>query len=179
MKTVRAKSLFAVLILSVCVLTATAQNVCDWSSKTAVLYLNLRTGISPAQTQSIVGNALKIKIKKRGERTFFQNYIKSPAPDSLKGIRALYLRFYDLKLYQIEIFYEPRPDLPNLEAIKNALSSQLNLLADWQNITNREQIKYAKFSRRFIARRRLCFESAHRIDRRSYSRRNRSAARKR
>jgi hypothetical protein len=33
--------------------------------------------MSPEQTQAVFGRELKIKIKKRGERTFFQNYIKS------------------------------------------------------------------------------------------------------
>ena len=93
-------------------------------------------------TQSVFGKALKIKIKKNGERTFFQNYIKKPAPESVRGVRALYLRFFDRKLYQIEIFYEPRTDLPNLETTVNALSAQLNLpVSNWQTKNKRAEIK--------------------------------------
>lgn len=141
MKNARAKSLFAVLILLSCAAFGTAQESCDLTSKRAPLLLNLRIGMSPEQARSVFGKALKIKIKKRGARTFFQNYIKKPAPEPLRGVRALYLRFFDLKLYQIEIFYEPRADLPNLEAITNALAAQLNTPAVWEIKNGRALVK--------------------------------------
>ncbi len=142
MKNVAAKSLFAVLFLLVCAAFAAAQTTCDLSSKPAPLLLGLQIGISPENARSVFGGALKIKIKKNGERTFFQNYIKKPAPESLRGVRALYLRFFDRRLYQIEIFYEPRTDLPNRAAIKNALSTQLYLPdADWQVKNGRARIE--------------------------------------
>lgn len=118
-----------------------AQDTCEFSSKSAPLVLNLQIGMSPAQTQTAVGKDVKIKIKKSGERTFFQNYIKKPAPSSLRGVRALYLRFFDRRLYQIEIFYEPRQDLRTLENIADALSSQLNFPgSDWKIENNRAEI---------------------------------------
>ena len=96
--------------------------------------------MSPEQARSVFGRDLKIKIKKNGERTFFQNYIKQPAPNSLRGVRALYLRFFDRRLYQIEIFYEPQPNLKTLEDIAAALSSQLNFpAADWKIENNRAE----------------------------------------
>ena len=142
MKNVFAKSLFAILILPVCAAFGTAQTTCDLASKTAPLLLALPIGASPERAQAIFGKDLKIKIKKRGERTFFQNYIKKPAPDSLRGVRALYLRFFDRRLYQIEIFYEPRVDVPTLAKIVETLSSQLGLaVADWQTKNRRAAIK--------------------------------------
>ncbi len=124
-----------------------AQEVCELKSKTAPLLLNLTIGASPEQARANFGKDLKIKIKKSGERTFFQNYIKKPAPERLGGVRALYLRFYDRKLYQIEIFYEPRADLPNLETIVNALSAQLNFpVAVWRIENNRAEIKCGEVS---------------------------------
>ena len=92
--------------------------------------------MSPEEVRNAFGNALKIKIKKNGERIFFQNYIKNPAPAALKGVRALYLRFYDRKLYQIELFYEPRTDLPNLESITQTLAAQLNFPPETWQIKN-------------------------------------------
>ncbi|MDQ2747439.1 MAG: hypothetical protein M3T96_09285 [Acidobacteriota bacterium] len=147
MKNRLAKSLLTILILLGGALTGAAQNVCDFSSKTAPLLLNLSIGASPEQTRVIFGKDLKIKIKKKGERTFFQNFIKKPAPASLRGVRALYLRFFDLKLYQIEIFYEPRADLPTLETTISALSSQLDLsAADWRTQYGRAEINCGAIS---------------------------------
>lgn len=148
MKIALAKSTLIVLLTVVFVAAkASAQTSCDFQSRTAPLLFNLQIGLSPEQTRAIFGKDLKIKIKKNGERTFFQNYIKKPAPASLRGVRALYLRFFNRRLYQIEIFYEPRSDLHTLEAIKNALSAQLNLpITDWEIKNNRAEIKCADSS---------------------------------
>ena len=147
MKTALAKSFLIVLFSLSCVAVGTAQKNCDMSRQTAPLLLQLRIGMSPEQSQTVFGKALKIKIKKNGERTFFQNYIKKPAPGSLRGVRALYLRFFDRKLYQIEIFYEPRIELNTLGKVVNLLSSQLNLpIDDWQTKNNRAEIKCGEIS---------------------------------
>lgn len=142
MKNRSAKLAAAILFSLVIVVTySAAQEICELNAKTAPLLLNLRVGMSPDEARNVFGKDLKIKIKKRGERTFFQNFIKKPAPDSLRGVRALYLRFFDRRLYQIEIFYEPRQDLGTLEAITNALSSQLNFpTSDWKIENNRAEI---------------------------------------
>ena len=131
-------------ILLVFNLSHAAQEKCQLKAKTAPILLNLQLGMSPEETQNIFGKDLKIKIKKNGERTFFQNFIKKPAPPSLKGVRALYLRFFDRRLYQIEIFYEPRNDLKSLENLTDALSAQLNLpLSEWRIKYERAEINYA------------------------------------
>lgn len=136
MKTALAKSAAAFLISLVFAAACAAQENCELSSKTAPLLFNLQIGMSPEQARNVLGKDLKIKIKKNGERTFFQNYIRKPAPNSLRGVRALYLRFYDRRLYQIEIFYEPRQDLKTLANIADALSSQLNFSASIWKIEN-------------------------------------------
>ena len=118
--------------------SSAAQERCELEAKTAPLLLNLRLGMSPEQAQSVFGKDLKIKIKKNGERTFFQNFIKKPAPPSLNGVRALYLRFFDRRLYQIEIFYEPRMDLKTLGNLTDTLAAQLYFSAsNWQIKYNR------------------------------------------
>lgn len=142
-----AKSIAAVLFLFAFAGTNAAQETCELASKNAPLLLNLQPGMSPEQTQAIFGRDLKIKIKKRGERTFFQNFIKKPPPVLLNGVRALYLRFFDGRLYQIEIFYEARQNFNSLEAITNALAGQLNFpAADWQIENNRARIKCGEIS---------------------------------
>lgn len=139
------RKLVNLLVLASIVLTfalpSPAQEDCSLESKTGALLLNLRLAMSPEAVQTNFGKALKVKIKKNGERTFFQNYIKNPAPPALNGVRALYLRFFDRRLYQIEIFYEPRVDLQTLGELKNAISSQLNLSDSlWETKNNRAEI---------------------------------------
>ena len=148
MKNAIAKSAAAVLLsLAFLIVGAAAQATCELESKTAPLLLNLRIGMSSDATRNFFGKDLKIKIKKKGERTFFQNFIKQPAPDSLRGTRALYLRFLDGRLYQIEIFYEPKPNLRTLEDIAAALSSQLNFpISDWKIKNNRAEIVCGEIS---------------------------------
>ena len=131
MKNAFAKSIF--VFIFVFAITANAQNNCEFLPANSPLLLNLRLGMSPAEVQTAFGKALKIKIKKNGERIFFQNYIKNPAPVPLKNIRTIYLRFFDRRLYQIEIFYEPRPDLPNLDTITRTFAEQLSFpVENWQ-----------------------------------------------
>ncbi|MDQ3749207.1 MAG: hypothetical protein M3367_09390 [Acidobacteriota bacterium] len=136
MKNALAKLAATILFSLIFVADAAAQETCELESKTAPLLLNLRIGMSPDEARSVFGKDLKIKIKKNGERTFFQNFIKKPAPNSLYGVRALYLRFFDRRLYQIEIFYEPRTDLKTLENLVVALSLQLNFPASNLQIKN-------------------------------------------
>lgn len=85
--------------------------------------------MSPEQARSVFGKDLKVKVKKKGQRTFFQNFIKKPAPNSLRGVRAIYLRFFDGELYQIEIFYENRGDWQTLENFTGNFLAQTNLPA--------------------------------------------------
>ncbi len=147
MKTALAKSAAAFLFALVFAIACAAQENCEFTSKPAPLVLNLQIGMSPAQAQAVFGKDLKIKIKKNGERTFFQNFIKKPAPNSLRGVRALYLRFFDRKLYQIEIFYEPRPDLRTIENVADALAAQLNFpTADWKIENNLAEITCGEIS---------------------------------
>jgi hypothetical protein len=93
--------------------------------------LNLK--MSPAQAKSILGKNLKIKNKNKGEYIFFQNYIEKPAPNSLNGVRAVYLRFFDGGLYQIEVFYENRSDWQTLADFAGSQSAKFGLpVSVWQ-----------------------------------------------
>jgi len=109
--------------------------------------LNLRLGMSPEQTQSILGKALKIKVKKKGQHTFFQNFIEKRPPSALNGVRALYLRFFDRSLYQIEIFYEEDSNAKTNEYFVASLSSQLNFpVSSWQIEKGKATIICGEFS---------------------------------
>ncbi|MGC2236913.1 MAG: hypothetical protein WA584_12180 [Pyrinomonadaceae bacterium] len=141
------KPLVLILLFLCLNVVGAAQDLCVLESKTAPVLLNLKLQMSPEQAQSVLGRDLKIKIKKSGERTFFQNFIEKKAPQTLPGVRALYLRFFDRKLYQIEIFYENRSDWRTLEDFTAHVSENLNLSASsWQTAKGRSEIKCAAVS---------------------------------
>jgi hypothetical protein len=115
------------------VFTSAAQETCQLGLQNAPALHNLKLGASPAEARSVFGKDLKIKNKRSGEYTFFQNFIEKPATNSLAGIRALYLRFFDGSLYQIEIFYEDSTLPATLENFVNLQSTRLNLPREaWQ-----------------------------------------------
>jgi len=141
------KPLVLILFLMLSGVAVAAQSVCVVESKTAPALHNLRLEMSPAEAQRALGGELKIKIKNNGERTFFQNFIENRPPRSLSGVRALYLRFFNRKLYQIEIFYENRNDWQTLEDFTRYLSQSFNTpAASWQFEKGRAEIKCAEVS---------------------------------
>lgn len=132
------KLIFSFLLLSaVFAVPAAAQNICSGAPADAPALSNLKLGMSPAEVQRVLGKDLKIKNKRSSEYTFFQNFIEKPAPVSLAGVRAIYLRFFSGSLYQIEIFYEGETRraaaAETLENFINQQSAKLNLpVAGWK-----------------------------------------------
>lgn len=95
--------------------------------KDAPSFFNLKLGMTDEQVRDQLGKELKFKPKKKNqERTFFQNFITKPPPAILPGVRAIYLRFLNRKIYQIEIFYENRPEWPTLTEFIRSLTANQN-----------------------------------------------------
>lgn len=141
------KLFLAVLFLSILFAARAAAQESGCKSMSAPRLFNLSLGMSAEQTQSVLGKDLKIKIKKNGQSTFFQNFIEKPPPSSLSGVRALYLRFFDRRLYQIEIFYEQRSDAGTLADFAGYLSVVINLpVSTWQIYRGKAVIKCGEFS---------------------------------
>lgn len=138
------KSLLLILFVLILNVGAAAQISCGLTNAPKLLNFNL--GMSSAEAQMVVGKDLKIKVKQSGQRTFFQNFIKKPAPNSLGGVRALYLRFLDNRLYQIEVFYEDQSGFQTLADLTRNFSAAANLpAAIWQIKQNRAVIKCGTF----------------------------------
>lgn len=128
-------------------LSSAAQEICQTELQDAPRFFNLRLGMTAPEVQTAVGKKLKVKVKKKGERTFFQNFIRKPAPSTLRGVRALYLRFFDGALYQIEIFYEEQIDWKIIAASAQFLPANFNLAQSFQeNALQRIETKCAGFS---------------------------------
>lgn len=114
MKRASVKFFLAICFLILFSAQMQAQNSCVWISQTTPLALNLRLGMTTLEARAAVGKTPKISNKTKGDYRFFQNYIGKTPPPNLRDVRALYLRFFDGRLYQIEIFYE-QAVTPSLE----------------------------------------------------------------
>lgn len=141
------KIAFSVVLSLIFSLSCAAQETCQTELKDAPGFFNLRLGITVPEAQNAVGKKLKIKVKKKGERTFFQNFIKKPPPSTLSGARALYLRFFDGVLYQIEIFYQENYDWKSSGASTLVLPTDFNFAQSFEeNTLKRIETKCIGFS---------------------------------
>ncbi len=117
------KIFLLLILLCFFAVSISAQEKCELSVNAAPTLFNLKLGMNGAQAKRAAQNRLNIKNIKTG--TFFQNFIKNSPPPNLSGIRAVYLRFFDSKLYQIEIFYAN--ENANLENFVRDFSAKENL----------------------------------------------------
>ena len=124
-----------------------AQSSCGAALPKAPSLLDLRLGMTVAEVQNVFGRDLRVKVKTRGNRSFFQNYIDHTAPGRLAGVRALYLRFDEGRLYQAEVFFEKNPDFKVLEDLTAAFAARNNFPAAlWQIKYGRAEINCGSFS---------------------------------
>ncbi len=122
------------------ILTASiaAQEKCDLQNAPALLDLNLRMTTEQARNRN--GRKLKIKNEGDGEYIFFQNYIDKSAKGNLRGLKAVYLRFFENRLYQIELFYKDDYKWRDLSEFIGDYSRQNNFPPDFWEI----EFGYAK-----------------------------------
>lgn len=143
------KLLFLSLLLFLAAPVA-AQEKCVLALADAPDFFGLRLQMTSAEVRGVFGKSLKMKNRKEG--TFFQNFIKKPPPAILPGVRALYLRFFDYKLYQIEIFYQTENkgvgfDTQKPAALVDVLSTEKNLPKKfWVNRREKFQLSCSDFS---------------------------------
>jgi hypothetical protein len=141
------KIILAGWLILTAVFGAAAQNACETLLPQAPAVLGLRLGMSPAEVQAVFGPDLRVKVKTSGTRSFFQNYIKEPARGSLAGVRALYLRFDEGRLYQAEVFYEEDFRFKTLAELTSDFAAVNNFPADlWQVKYGRAEIDCGRFS---------------------------------
>lgn len=137
MKSRGVKSLIVVWVLAIFAFTIKAQENCAWTNISANVALNLKLGLNTEKVRAALGNKLKIKAKQTGEYRFFQNFTDNKPPVNLRGVRAIYLRFFDGRIYQIEIFYE-NDFASTLETFTGIIAKDFNFSANeliYKNIT--------------------------------------------
>jgi hypothetical protein len=121
-----------VLVLSI---KAQQEQPCSKVLNEAPAIFGLKLGMSFDEVRPVFGQA-KVKPKKNGEGSYFLDFNELPPPDRLKGVRVAYLRFFNNKLYQIEIFYDDKDQSTKLEDFTNKLSTDLNLPSTSWKIKN-------------------------------------------
>lgn len=120
------------IVFSAASSVAAQPKTCDLTLREAPSLVGLRLEMSPAQVKTVFGKSLKLNVKREG--TFFQNFVDKPPPAFLPNVSALYLRFFDRKLFQIEVFYKlgteretAAPSEKETGDFVNRLSADLNL----------------------------------------------------
>jgi len=148
MKKPRVKSLLLFLLMLVFAVAAAAQDSAECAVSEPPRLLGLRLGMTPPEVRSVFGRDLRVRVKTEGDRTFFQNYVKNKPPARLSGVKALYLRFLDGRLYQIEVFYDELSNAPTLETFAARLSSEMNFPAsvDWNFADNKASLDCGAFT---------------------------------
>lgn len=129
----------AVIFLLAFSLSVYSQENCASIQQTSEILLNLKLGMTVDEVNKSF-SSFKIKIKNNDDFRFFQNYIDRKPPKNLNSVRAIYLRFFEKKLYQIEIFYEENKYPADIKSFSEIVSNQLNLPDDDWKFANRQAI---------------------------------------
>jgi hypothetical protein len=141
MKSFCVKSVVVICFLFTFVFAARARETCVWIERNAPVALNLQLGMTTAEANAVLRGDLKIKLKPKGDYRFFQNYIDKNPPARFRGVRALYLRFFEQKLYQIEVFYEAEFS-PALENFAGIAAGQFGFsAAEWTYENGRASVR--------------------------------------
>lgn len=127
----------AIVFLFIFSLSTAAQENCQNITHTSEVLLNLQLGMSADEINKRFRD-LKIKVKNDKDHRFFQNYIDKKAPPGLNGVRAIYLRFFAKKLYQIEIFWQENKYPAEIKEFAEIISTQMNLPASDWNFAHRQ-----------------------------------------
>ena len=129
------------------VFASAAQDACGTNLRDAPALLGLRLGMPVAEVQSVFGRDLKVKVKTKGARSFFQNYPNEPAKGALAGVGALYLRFDEGLLYQIEVFYADGGKFATLGNLTSNFAAANNFPASlWRTRFGKAEIDCGNYS---------------------------------
>ena len=132
MKSFGAKFLILFCLSVIVSFAVSAQENCS-SIPNSNIFLNLQLGMNVTEVNQRLGRSVQIKIKNNDDYRFFQNYIDRQPPVNLGGVRAFYLRFFEKKLYQIEVFYEENKFPSDLKSFTEIISTELTLpLSGWK-----------------------------------------------
>jgi hypothetical protein len=134
------------LVLSIVVCAAKAQQPCKISIADSPSISGLKLGMPIAELTSVIGPGIKFKPTKTGEGVFFQNFIEQTPPPKLTGTRTMYVRYFNGKVYQIEIFFEDKDQPSKLEEFTTRLSTYYELPRDaWKVKNDRAELDCGSF----------------------------------
>ena len=124
-----------------------AQEKCAKTLAESPSVLGLKLGMSYQELSTALGPTAKVKPSKSGEGSIFLSYAEQPAPANLKDVRAMYIRMFESKAYQIEVFYQENQRDAKVEAVTAQLSQTFGLpSAAWTVKYNKAAMKCDGFS---------------------------------
>src|SRR5690349_3202916 len=94
----------AAIVLLVSVYTF-SQESCNRPVSEAPAISGLTVGMSFEQVQQALGSVLKTKPLKNVEGTIYLSFAEQSPPKSLRNIGTLWLRLFENRVYQVEVFY--------------------------------------------------------------------------
>ena len=84
----------------------------------------VRLGMSPEDVNAALAGAARVKVKSDEQTSYFKSFRKpGKAKGALKGARAFFVRFFERRVYQVEIFYHEGSRPTNLESFVEAYSN--------------------------------------------------------
>lgn len=93
--------------------------------------------MSPSEVNAALNGAARINVKNDGHYTYFKNYLKKRrAKGVLSSARAFYVRFFDRRVYQVELFYQPGYKSANIEPFVREYSISTNFAVENFKIKN-------------------------------------------
>lgn len=136
--------LFALIVFATLV---NSQTPCSKIISESPSILGLRLGMPIGELSNVIGPTIKFKAAKNGEGSFFQNFVEQQPPQNLAGTRALYVRYFSGKVYQIEVFFEDKDQSNKVEDFTKQLSADYELpLGAWTIKNNRAKLNCDGFS---------------------------------
>ena len=115
----------SILLVLLIVLTGDSSAQCDLVIEDSPKMVGLRLGMTAAEVNAALGGAAKVKVKTDGQYSYFKSYLKKgKSKGVLTGARAFYVRFYNKRLYQVEIFYHRDYRWNSLESLISDYSSE-------------------------------------------------------
>lgn len=119
---------FSILLVFLVIVTFAAGNAmsqCLVETDASPRLVNIKLGMTASEANTALGGAAKAKIKDDGKHSFFKNYLKiGKAKGRLAGARAFYMRFYERRVYQTEIFYHSGYRWNDLESFVRDYSNE-------------------------------------------------------
>ncbi|MDH3493259.1 MAG: hypothetical protein OEM82_06885 [Acidobacteriota bacterium] len=85
--------------------------------------VNLRLGMSPEEVNAALGGASTVKVKKDTRYTHYRRFKKGKAKGQLAGVKTFWIRFFEKRVYSIEVFFHEYGNFQDVEYLAKRYSA--------------------------------------------------------